>query len=108
VSGGGGGGGGWPEEPPRSCEDLEFQTALSSPQAEVVAQLQEGDELRIELDTSEEARKVVARNGSGRVAGTITSGEFTALIRCLQEGHGYVAEVLQVNGGLIRVRIRPG
>jgi hypothetical protein len=107
MSGGGGGGGSWPEDTARSCEDLEFETALSSPQAGPVAQLHEGDELTVQLDTSNDARKVVARNGEGEVVGTITSGDFANLLRCLQEGQPFVAEVISVDGGLVRVKIRP-
>jgi hypothetical protein len=103
---GGGGGGGWPEETLRSCDDLEFETTLSSPQADVIGDLQQGDELDIALDTSDGVSKVVARDTGGQVAGTITSGEFAALLRCLQEDNTYVAEVINVSGGLVRVRIR--
>lgn len=111
MSGGGGGGGqggpGFPDQgDPVPCEDLEFTTALSDPIPEVIEGLQEGAELSIELQT-EPRRRIAAVTAAGELAGSIATQQFDRLLDCLQAGHNYEAEILTIDGGAIRVRVRP-
>lgn len=109
MSGGGGGGGGYgASDPGTDCQRLRFETTVASPQPAAVAALSVNDEL-----------DVVLRPGSGNVPpvveirrrdGTVVGGlidRVTEVLRCLQEGVSFVAEVLSISGGAVRVEIRP-
>jgi len=100
--GGGGGGGG----PPRSsCELLTFEAALASPNPELLALVRVDRILRVEVRNAGGSRVAVVVSDAG-VLGSITSPQALQLIDCIDEGHTYYAHVLQIQGGLCRVRIR--
>jgi hypothetical protein len=101
----GSGGGSWPTPTGDSCERLTSETTLTSPDRAVISQLTDGTLLSVEVDTSG-ARPVVRAMYQGQVAGSITSSIIQRLVECIDDGHEYVAEVLSVQGGTCRVRVR--
>jgi hypothetical protein len=107
VSGGGGSGGVGPVGPTEdlACGALRFETSLASPDAAVVQGLTAGDVLALEIRPAGGRNAIVAL-ADGVVAGAIT--ERTAdLLRCMQEGFQYVAEVTQIDGGWVDLAVRP-
>lgn len=102
MSGGGGGGGG--ERTPSPCDRLRFEAQLTSPQAAVVATLSLNDVLDIGL-ANLKGQTVVQILKNGSVAGGLTGPDAARLRACLDEGHNYVATVLSINGGQVRVRV---
>ncbi len=88
-----------------SCDRLTSETTLTSPDRAVISQLSIGTALDVEVDTSG-ARPVVRAMYQGQVAGSITSSIIQRLVECIGEGYEYVADVLSVQGGTCRVRVR--
>lgn len=95
---GGGGGGGDP------CAI--FQDApINSPNPIVVAGLAIGDVLDVVL-TGTAPRQVLELHTSSRtVAGSLTHRGHLAIVRCIEDGNVYRAEVIQKSGGAVVVRI---
>ena len=86
-----------------ACEQLVIDTQLSSPRAEVVDRLTAGNLLEVALD--EGRRDVVVVRHRGDLAGGLASPNLGRLRVCLSGGTRYQAEVVEVNGGQIRVRV---
>lgn len=111
-SDGGGGGGGVVNTPgngpPRvPCDELTFDCYLASPAPDVVARLVTDDILNLQIGTSASGGMVVeARTQSGDVAGSI-SAQIHAILECIQAGFAFVATVISVNAGAIRVHVSP-
>lgn len=104
---GGGGGPGFPEESePVPCAELTFEVTLSDPIPDAVEGLADGDVLQIEL-RREPRLRIAVIDDEGVIAGVIATQQFDRLLQCLQEGFDYEAEVLSVDGGAVRVRVRP-
>lgn len=102
----GSGGGGWANEPTvDTCATLREITTLNSPQKAVINLLSVGSLLDVILSMQGKAAVVQALYES-QVAGTITSSIIQKLAECINEGHQYVAEVIDLKGGACRVRIR--
>jgi hypothetical protein len=99
------GGGGVGSGPSSSCDTLGFDAALSSPDPAVVSKLKVDWILRIESRAAG-GTKVAVAVIDGRVVGTLTSPEAIRLIDCMDEGHTYYASILEIKGGLCRIRIR--
>ncbi len=95
---------GWPEDDRTPCSELEFETHLSSPQADAIEGVHPGELLPVAIDTRDGVRKVAVYR-EGDIAGTITADRLPALLRCLQQGQAFVAEVIRVDGGAIRIRV---
>lgn len=87
------------------CARLFLETILSSPNPAVIANLNEGERLPLELRG--ERGPVVAVAPDGQVAGSITAAALADLVECIQQGFDYVAVVLSVDGGACRVQVRP-
>ncbi len=81
------------------------RTVLNSPNPAVVAGLNVGDVLLVELETQPRSR-LVAKTADGATAGAITSTSIVDIIECIQNGSAYVAEVLAVNAGKVEIEIR--
>jgi len=96
-----GGDGGQPDP----CERIVVDTVLQSPQAEVIAGLRPGDQLRLQLTAG--GAPVVAATAGGRAAGSVVIRELMVLIGCLRAGRRFVADVVQVDGGSVTVLVRP-
>ena len=101
----GSGGGSWSEPSQDPCEKLTSETTLTSPVRTVIAQLSKDMLLDIEVNNSGGTRVVQALH-KGNVAGSITSTIIQRIAECIENGHVYVAEVLSVQGGACRVRVR--
>jgi hypothetical protein len=102
---GSGSGGTWVEPVQDSCEKLTSETTLTSPVRDVVSQLAVGDVLDVRVDNVG-GTPVVRVVHDGNVAGSITSAVIQRIVECIEKGHAYVAEVLSVQGGACRVRVR--
>lgn len=103
IGGGGGSGGGGSS--PSSCELLNFEAALASPDPELLRKVRVEWALRVEVRDVGASKVAVVVSNDG-VVGSITSPQAVQLIDCLGEGHTYYAQVLEIRGGLCRVRIR--
>jgi len=100
---GGAGGGG---ESSTDCGSLIVDTILNSPVSAVVALLKKGDRLTVEIQVGGSGvNSLVAKHG-GQIAGSLTPPSLTTILNCIQNGFQYVAVVLDVTGGVVRVRIQ--
>lgn len=81
------------------------RTVLNSPVPAIVAGLNVGDILTVELETNPRSR-LVAKTVAGASAGAITSTSIVDIIECIQNGSAYVAEVLAINAGKVEIEIR--
>ncbi len=108
MSGGGGSGDGPPvgPRPDVDCSQLAFETTLASPDIAVVQTLSVGDVLRLDLRQGAGGRNMIAAlTDGGQVAGAIS--ERTAdLLRCMQDGTSFEAEITRINGGWIDLAVR--
>jgi hypothetical protein len=109
-SGGGGGSGGGREFPPvktgDNCEKLDVPTLLNSPVPTVVANLKKGDRLEVVLRKAGSLARLEAVDSRGKVAGSLTPNELLQIVRCIEDGHDYVAVVMSdPAGGAVKVRI---
>jgi cysteinyl-tRNA synthetase len=104
MSGSGGGGDSWREQPKDTCETLSQETTLNSPVKAVVSKLKKGDKLDVRIKKSGNVTVVEALH-NGKTAGAITSSIVTRLVECIGEGHKYVADVTDVNGGACKVHV---
>lgn len=103
MSGSGGGGGGF-SLPTGTCDTLVIDTLLISPKADVIADLEVGDVLRIGIDMSDGTTTVVATH-QGRIAGGIAAPLLPRLRECIDSGTQYGARVTAKREGLVRVRV---
>lgn len=101
-TGGGGWGGGSSQTP---CEVLAFETQLSSPKANVIQRIKIGDVLNIELENLDVTSTIVV-SWHGEVAGGLTTPDVLRLRECISSGYKYVAIVLLINQGQIKVRVK--
>jgi hypothetical protein len=93
-------------QPSNRCGDFDERLPLSSPKAAVLRNVAVGDVLDvIAYQHRNLAPTVVALHG-GQIAGSILSTRSPFLIRCLQNGHEFEAEVLELAGGLCTVQVR--
>lgn len=100
-SGGGGGEGGLPDP----C-DIAQTAPLNSPQPAVVAGLNVGDVLLVELG-GDAARPVLeVRTAANAIAGSLTHRGHLAVILCIEAGNAYEAVVMERSGGIVTVRIQ--
>lgn len=88
------------------CDQVKLQVALQSPQPEVVARLTVDEVLAVSLETEDGIRRVAVRKDLD-LAGTVVASGMDNLVRCLQQGLAFEAQVLEIDGGLVRVEIRP-
>jgi hypothetical protein len=104
-SNGGGGGGGPPDVGPIPCEMVAFETQLSSPKADVIANLKVGEILDVELRQEGGVQTIqVLRQGS--LAGGLTAPDVKRLRECILSGHTYKAIVTALTGGQVKVRVK--
>ncbi|MEW6070909.1 MAG: hypothetical protein AB1485_09850 [Candidatus Thermoplasmatota archaeon] len=87
------------------CDELNFEASLASPQSEVVSRLRKGDILSVELRSSN-GKNFIAALSNNEIAGSIIE-RVADLVRCIQEGNTYEAEVLSIRGGAVNILVRP-
>ncbi len=102
---GSGGGGGYTPSPPTddNCLTLIIRTTLNSPKAAIVSTIKKDDILDV-IAKSETGPVVVLKDG--KEAGSITDHRILSLIKCINDGHIYIAKVTGISGGTINVEIR--
>jgi hypothetical protein len=61
--------------------------------------------LDVEVDTTG-ARPVIRAMHKEKIAGSITSSIIQKIAECIDAGYVYVAEVISVQGGTCKVRVR--
>jgi hypothetical protein len=105
MSGSGGGGPDFTPSPEVDCEGLAFEAAIASPQPAAVSGLSVGDVLIVDFDTSGGRNTVLLRTSQGDEAGALIS-RLAELLRCLQQGESYEAEIADIDGGDITVNVR--
>lgn len=105
MSGSGSGGGDWIPTNNDACESLTEVLPLNSPNPAILKILKKGDVLDVEARKAD-ASVVVVALFQGQVAGTITSAIFQRVAECIENGFEYVAEVLEIQGAVCRVRVR--
>lgn len=101
---GSGGGGGTPNTPKTPCDEIEFETHLSSPKPAALKGVAVGEILQVVLDKSGKVSHVVVVR-KGAVAGGLASQKALELRDCLEDGHKYQAEVAAIAGGHISVTV---
>jgi hypothetical protein len=87
-------------EPP--CEELGFDTVLVNPDLEVASRVKAGDVLQVALADDQYPAAFL---GDERV-GNIATGRPGRLVTCLRENGPFEAEVLEADGGTVKVRVR--
>jgi len=100
--GGGGGIGGGPDG--YDCAKLRFEAQLTSPQPAAVAALAEGNVLDITIATMK-GQVVVQVLKKDQVVGGLAGPDASRLRNCMEEGKRYIATVLVINGGQVRVLV---
>ena len=99
-------GGTWVDQTGDECATLAQQTVLNSPNQAVLQVLQKGDILDVVVRKTASGTVVVEALHNGQVAGAITSSIIQRLAECVEQGHDYVAEVIDdVQGGVCRVHV---
>lgn len=89
------------------CGDLKFRATVESVQPSAADTLSVGDILTVELAATSTGPAVVQlQRADSAVVGAIVT-RVHELIRCIQDGYAYVAEVIEIDGGNVRVQIRP-
>lgn len=102
VGGGQGSGGAGAGDDP--CAILQ-DAPINSPNPAAVGGLAIGDVLDVVL-TGTAPRQVLELHTSVRtVAGSLTHRGHLAIVRCIEDGNAYCAEVIQKSGGAVVVRI---
>jgi hypothetical protein len=106
---GGGGTGDTPPIGPRpepDCSALQFEATLASPDMAVVATLVVGAVLGVDVRQGAGGRNLIAAvTPAGQIAGAITD-RIADLLRCIQQGIDFEAEITDLNGGWIVVTVR--
>jgi len=74
-------------------------------QADAVENLSVGDTLSVGLRTAEQPPVIEVRTAAGDLVGALID-RITDLLRCMQDGYEYVADVQSVDGGHVRVEVR--
>lgn len=109
MSGSGGGFGGGSPAPSPNCESLVIDTQISSPNEAIILALLREDWHAIRLDValqSRAAHTVVVILYNNEVIGGVASPSVQRLRECLEGGTEYQAEIISIEEGQARIRIR--
>jgi len=105
---GGGGTTNWDwSQPETDCSKLVERTLINSPVPTVVAALKVGDVLQVTLGQISGAPILQAVTEGGEVAGSLTPPRLPQIVECIGKGFSYVAIVQEIDGGAVKVEIRP-
>ena len=103
---GGGGGGGQPPAP-IPCDSLQFDATVTSVDEDVAQAVAPNDSLTVGLQPSgDQFNTVVLITDGGQVLGSLTTRVFD-ILRCLEDGATFQADVVEVEQELIRVQVHP-
>jgi len=102
---GGKGGDYTPIGPPDRCEKLKVETALQSPNPDVVGKLRKSDVLQLQLEPVGDRHAVLVLKDT-EVAGSLVFPSLQRLVECMQAGHIFVAEVVSISGPACRLQVR--
>src|ERR1044071_3325245 len=98
MSGGGGGGRsevGSGQGSPDECSSLDVETALNSPNPDVLKILKKGDILDVVVvETAKSRKSLVAKHANGQIAGSLTPPPLVTIVSCIEKGFQYGARVL--------------
>lgn len=86
-----------------SCELLTITTTLTNVDINVLLKIKVGDVLCV--DVNDVRNQLSAKNGNEFV-GNIDVPEKDSFISCIEQGTYYVADVLSINSGLCKVKVR--
>lgn len=86
------------------CSKINFDTAINSPKPQIISRLKKGDILQVDL-REDRAKTFIAVLHKDEIAGSITE-RIDRLASCIREGYTFVAEVLSIDGGKIKINIR--
>lgn len=89
-----------------NCDSLQFDSILNSVSQDSADQLSEGTVLHVRREIQQARVIAFCYLGPDRV-GTLTGQELADLLECLEKGKRFEARVTEVNGGLVRVNVRP-
>ncbi len=107
MSGGGGGPArGRPQEGDLDCASLVIRTILSSPDPDVLDEVEAGDVLSLSRPDPSEPR-ILAVTSNERVAGSITTGRQADLVQCMDADYSFIARITEIDGGACHVEVRP-
>jgi len=98
-----GGSGGGPDSMPDICLTIQEDVRLESPKPEVLAKLRVGDVLEL-LQKAGKA-PITAVTADGSTAGSIVPSSLETLLKCMEQGHNYIATVKSIKGGMCIVQI---
>lgn len=93
-------------EPSDKCSEFVEKTPLSSPKPAVLKKLQKGDVLDVILQKNRDRPSTVVAAKDMDIAGSIISARSPQLVRCLERGYDFEAEIIQLDGGLCTVEVR--
>ena len=105
MSGSSGGrvGGGGSDEAPISCELLQFETGIASPNPEVVPRLKMGEQLLVIAAAASKTQEIQVVTADKELVGGLLATKVQRFRECMLEGHAYKATVRSVIGGQVRV-----
>jgi hypothetical protein len=97
--------GSWVPKNSDACETLTQVLPLNSPNQAVLNKIRKGNLLDVVAMPSNGVVLVYALF-QGEIAGSITSTIFQRIAECIEQGFSYVAEVVEIQGGVCKVKIR--
>lgn len=92
-------------EPLSNSDLIPIETEVSSPNPEVVEQINDGDILKVALQLSGNSTYVVVMH-KGRVVGKIVTPAVEQLPEYIVRGTDYTATLISKGNGALRVRIK--
>jgi hypothetical protein len=89
-----------------TCELIRFDTVLLSPDVARLEAVHVGMILDVAVSPDGGTGTVGVYDEARNLLGSVSHLSVGKLLRCIRDGHAYVAEVLKIEGAECRVRIR--
>ena len=80
---------------------------LNSPVPEVVEKLKKSEVLQVTLSSIGSVQILQAVTAAGEIAGSLTPPRLPQIDECIGRGFVYVGIVQEIDGGSVRIEIRP-
>lgn len=93
-----------PPSKPIDCAKFTIKTHIASPIPSVISTLAIGDILNVVLAPPRGPVQLITKDGT--VAGALLSIEINTLIECINDGHSFIAKVIENKGGNCQVLIK--